>query len=163
NLEERLKARKIKPSTVHEFKSARKRLERVEVGGTPASDLIVRHIDDDQAKAVFHAVRLAGMRRSNRIPTRVHQALAGKEDYADPPTQELARVGLTGKRVPRVRSAGLAVAEATLSAAIRAVDFTLERELADAQRLGRAPLLVVNSLRAVYKAGLFRRPSELRE
>lgn len=163
NLEERLKRGKIKPSTVREFKNAIKRLEEVEVGGKPVAGLMVRQIDEAQAKKIFHAVRLNGMRRANIIPTQVHAALEGVKDYATLSTRELAQVGVTGKLVVRVRAAGMAVAEATVSAAIRSVDFVLERELASAQREGRAPRLLVNSLRSVYKAGLFRGASELRE
>lgn len=163
NLEERLKRGKIKPSTVREFKNAKKRLEEALVEGKPAADLIVRDIDEDLAKEIYHAVRLNGMRRSNKIPTQVHEALADVEDYATLSTRQLEQIGVTGKVVPLVRAGGMAVAESTVSAAIRAVELALKRELANAQREGRSPHLLVNSLRAVYDSGLFRRASDLRE
>lgn len=163
NLEERLGRGKIKPSTVREFKNAKKRLDEVLVGGKPVADLIVRDIDEDLAKKIYHAVRLNGMRRSNKIPTQVHEALAGTKDYATLSTRKLEEIGVTGKMVALVRAGGMAVAESTVSAAIRSVDLVLKRELANAQREGRPPHLLVNSLRAVYDAGLFRRASELRE
>lgn len=157
-LERKVKLGKVKPVSVQAVRDSLQRLERPEIG---LAGRIVRTIDKKTAEKAFDATRLSCMKLSNRIPTAIREALADVDDWAALSSEELARRGVVGKYVSRVRSAGKAAAEHTLGDAIRSVNFVLEEELEAAQLEGRQPNLFINPLKAIYKLGLFRAPAEL--
>lgn len=159
-LERRHKKGKVKAVSIQAVEDSKKRLERPEIA---LAGRMVRSIDKKAVQDAFEATRLSCMRLSNRIPTRIRQALDDVEDWATLTTAELEERGVVGKYVPRVRSAGLAAAEHTMGDAIRAVNFVIEEEWDNAQLADRQPRLSVNPLKAAYRLDLFRKADELTE
>ncbi|WP_303749294.1 site-specific integrase [Stenotrophomonas pigmentata] len=123
----------------------------------------VRDLTDDDVSEAHELVRLSAQSKSNRIPSDMKGRLEPYKDWAKLTTLELEALGIHGKYIQRVKAAGLAAAEHTLSDAYRAVQFIVEMETEQAQREQRAPDLFANPFKAIRRLKLFREAQELRK
>src|SRR5690606_36473308 len=102
----------------------------------------IRDLQDPDIRKALDDLRLSAMRRSNRIPTPLKERLAQVPDWSRLTTAELESLGIKGKYIQRVKAAGLAAAEHTLTDAARAVNLVLTREAKHAQQEGRPAVLI---------------------
>ena len=157
---EKLISEKKKPSSISSARDSLARLSRKEVGAT---ELQVRDIDSKKAESIMDSVRLSAMQNSNRIPTHLQIVLKQFADWSLLTDQELEELGIKGKYVQRVRSAGIAAAEHTISDATRAIDLVIKTEGHDAQREKRPAALSYNPLSILRENKKFRDARELRK
>ncbi len=155
----RAKKKQIKASSVDGVRDSLARLQRPEVG---LAGMQVRDITEKVALNAFETLRLSAMKRSNRIPTPMRDALAKVKDWQTLSPEELERLGITGKYVPRVQAAGLAAAEHTMGDAIRAIDLVVKQEASEALSQGRSPVLFANPLSVLIEKKAFRSARQLR-
>lgn len=162
---------KLKQVSVTAVENSLSRLERKEVD---IANKVVRDLDDTDVLGkvkdgkiekvpFFEKVRKSAMTRSNRIPKDMKAKLEDHKDWAKLSTSELEAMGITGKYVQRVRAAGQAAAEHTLTDAIRAVDRVINLEQERAQKEQREPVLFFNPLRKLYEEKVFRSAAGLRK
>lgn len=123
----------------------------------------IRDLQDPDIRKALDDLRLSAMRRSNRIPTPLKERLAQVPDWSRLTTAELESLGIKGKYIQRVKAAGLAAAEHTLTDAARAVNLVLTREAKHAQQEGRPAVLIHNPFNLLREDKLTRDASDLRK
>ena len=149
-----------KPSSINSARDSLARLSRAKVN---AAGLQVRDIDAKKAEKIMDDVRLSAMQNSNRIPTHMQTALKPFSDWRVLTDQKLEELGISGKYVQRVRSAGIAAAEHTITDATRAISQVISTEWHDAQREKRPAALSYNPLSILRENNKFRDAKELRK
>lgn len=148
-----------KASSVQSARDSLARLSRPEVG---IANKQVRDLRDDHIEAAFHALRKSAMVRSNRIPTSIKQKLKGHDDWGSLTTEQLEGMGITGRFVQRVKSAGLAATEHSFSDARRAVALVVKDEQKRASIENRVPVLTYNPFDVIWDNALMRDANALR-
>lgn len=159
DLEEAVAKKLKKAASVTALKDSLARLKRPEVG---IAQREVRGLNETIIKAAFGALRKSAMVRSNRIPTAMKQALAPFDNWAALSTEQLEHLGITGRYIQRVRSAGLAATEHSFSDARRAVTIAVRREKRRARAEGREPALRHNPFDVILEDKLMRDAAALR-
>lgn len=125
----------------------------------PEVNLAKRQVRDLDQKLVIKAwnnLKKSAMKMSNLLPARIKDLIIDRDDWHSLTPEQFRQLGITGKYVQRVKSAGVSATEQTFGDLSRSINLVMKEERRNASRQDRQPELTYNPIEFLSDEGFYR-------